>query len=162
MLPPAALADDLRRLTSSELSLPSRLRYVSLLLASSTMTSIVIALLVTEPVLPARTTVALGVVALIGLTWTVFAAWVLTHKRVLLAGHRIVAGRLAIVFTSVFVLGAAAIGVATSNSSAFVAAAMGAVMLGLAVTMLTHAKRRFAQLSSRRDELQQLLGRGEA
>jgi hypothetical protein len=157
-IPPAALTDDLRRLTSLELSLPSRLRYVALLLAASTMTAIVVALLVTEPVLPARTSLALGVAALIGVSWMIFAVWVLTRKRVLLAGHRIVAGRLAVVFTSVFVIGALTIGVTTSNASLFTAAAMGAVMLAVAVTMLIRAKRQFAHLSNRRDELQRLLG----
>ena len=158
-MPPAALADDLRRLTSLELSLPSRLRYVALLLAASTMTAIVVALLVTEPELPARTSIALGVAAAIGGSWMVFALWVLTRKHVLLAGHRIVAGRLAVAFTSVFVIGALAVGVTTSKASLFTAAALGAVMLAVAVTMFIRAKRHFAQLSNRRDELQRQLGR---
>ena len=58
--PPTSLADDLRQLTALELSLRSRLWYVALLLAASTMSAIVIALLVTEPALPTRTSVALG------------------------------------------------------------------------------------------------------
>jgi hypothetical protein len=36
---------------------------------------------------------------------------------------------------------------------------MGTVMLSVAATMLARAKRQFAQLSKRRDELQRLLGR---
>lgn len=156
--PPATLADDLRQLTALELSLPSRLRYVALLLAASAMSAIVIALLVTEPRLPPRTSMALGVMAVIGVTWMVFAAWVLTRKRVLLGSHRIVAGRLAIAFSAVFVIGAAAIGWTTSSASSYAAAAMGAAMLSVAVTMLARAKRQFAQLSKRRDELQRLLG----
>jgi hypothetical protein len=157
--PPATLADDLRQLTALELSLPSRLRYVALLLAASTMSAIVIALLVTEPMLPMRTSIALGVMAVIGVSWMIFAAWVLTRKRVLLGSHRIVAGRLAVVFSTVFVIGALSVGLTTSNASPFAAAAMGAVMLSVAVTMLARAKRQFAQLSKRRDELQRLLGR---
>lgn len=156
--PPARIADDLRQLTALELSLPSRLRYLALLLASSTMSAIVIALLLTEPMLPRRTSMALGVLAVIGVSWMIFAAWVLTRKRVLLGDHRIVAGRLAVVFCTVFVIGALSVGLATARSSPFAAAAMGAVMLGVAVTMLARAKRRFAQLSRRRDELRRLLG----
>jgi hypothetical protein len=160
-IPPAALADDLRRLTSLELSLPSRLRYVVLLLAASTMTAIVIGLLATEPGLPARTSIALGMSATIGVSWMIFAVWVLTRKRVLLAGHRIVAGRLAVAFTSVFVLGAVLVAATTGKSSLFSAAALGLVMFAVALTLLMRAKRQFAQLTNRRDELQRLLGREE-
>jgi hypothetical protein len=156
--PPATLADDLRQLTALELSLPSRLRYVALLLAASAMSAIVIALLVTEPSLPMRTSMALGVMAIIGVSWMIFAAWVLTRTRLLLGSHRIVAGRLAVAFSTVFVIGAVAVGLTTSNASPFAAAAMGAVMLSVAVAMLARAKRQFAQLSRRRDELQRLLG----
>jgi len=118
--PPATLANDLRQLTALELSLPSRLRYVALLLGASTMSAIVIALLVTEPKLPVRTSVALGVMAVIGVSWIVFAAWVLTRKRVLLGSHRIIAGRLAVVFSAVFVIGALSVGLTTSQASPFV------------------------------------------
>jgi hypothetical protein len=156
--PPATLADDLRQLTALELSLPSRLRYVALLLAASAMSAIVIALLVTEPGLPVRTSMALGVMAVIGASWMIFAAWVLTRKRVLLGSHRIVAGRLAVVFSTVFVIGALSVGLTTSNASPFAAAAMGTVMLSVALAMLARAKGQLAQLSKRRDELQQLLG----
>ena len=157
--PPATLANDLRQLTALELSLPSRLRYVALLVGASTMSAIVIALLVTEPKLPVRTSVALGVMAVIGVSWIVFAAWVLTRKRVLLGSHRIIAGRLAVIFSAVFVIGALSVGLMTSQASPIAAAAMGAVMLSVAVTMLARAKRQFVQLSRRRDELQRLLGR---
>lgn len=160
-IPPAMLADDLRQLTTQELSLPSRLRYVVLLLAASTMSAIVTALLVTEPRLPLRTSIALGVMGMIGVTWMVFAAWVLTRKRVLLGSHRIVAGRLAIAFSTVFVIGALTVGWTTSTAAPFAAAAMGGVMLSVAVTMLARAKRRFARLSKRRDELQRVLGRAD-
>lgn len=152
--PPATLADDLRQLTARELSLPSRLRYVALLLAASTMTAIVTALLVTEPMLPMRTSIALVVIALMGVSWIIFAVWVLTHKRVLLAGHRIVAGRLAVVFSTIFFIGALSVGLTTSKAAPLAAAAIGAVMLAVAVAMLTRAKRHFARLSKRRDELQ--------
>ena len=157
--PPVVLTDDLRRLTALELSLPSRLRYLALLLAASAMTAIVIALLVTEPGLPTRTSVALGVMAVMGASWMTFAAWVLTRKRVLLGSHRIVAGRLAVIFSMVFALGALSVGLTTSSGSPFMAAAIGAVMLSVAVTVFARAKRQFDHLSKRRDELQRLLER---
>ena len=157
--PPSALVDDLRRLTASELSRPARAGYVGLLLAASTMTVIVTALLVTEPSLPRRASIALGVLALIGLSWTGFAVWVLTHKRILLGRHQVVAGRMAVGFSAVFCAGALAVGYATSSRAAAAAAAMGVVMLLIATAMLMRARRSVERLSNRRDELERQLGR---
>ena len=72
--PPPTLAADLRRLTVLELSLPARMGYIALLLAASTMTVIVTALLLTEEGLPRRASIALAVMAVIGLSWMAFAA----------------------------------------------------------------------------------------
>ena len=156
-VPPAAVLQELRGLTATELSLPSRLRYVCLLLIASTMTAIVTALLLTEPELPTRTSSALAMLAVIGATWVAFATWVLTRRRALLGSHRIIAGRLSVVFSSVFTIGALALGFAQSSAAAFVAAAMGAVMVAVAVAMLVRARRRFASLSKRRAELERAL-----
>ena len=159
--PPSLLVDDLRRLTASELSLPARLGHVGLLLAASTMTVIVTALLVTEPSLPLRTSLALGVLAAMGLSWVGFAVWVLSHRRVLLGRHRIVSGRLAVGFSAVFSIGAATVGYARSSRSALAAAAMGGVMVLIAVGILVRARRNVERLSKRRDALERQLGRGE-
>ena len=80
--------------------MPSRLGYVALLLAALTMTGVVGTLWATEPSLPLRVHVAFGVMVAIGSSWVVFALWVLTHRRILLARHQIVAGRMAVTFTS--------------------------------------------------------------
>jgi hypothetical protein len=152
------LIDDLRRVTASELSLTARRGYLGLLLAAATMTVIVTALLVTEPSLPLRTSIALGILAAIGLSWVGFAVWVLSNRRILFGRHRVVAGRMAVGFSVVFCVGALAVGYATSSRSALVAAAMGALMIVIATGMLVRAKRRVAELSRRRDELEQQLG----
>jgi hypothetical protein len=157
--PPSALVADLRRLTTSELSLPSRMGYVALLLAASAMTAVVTALLITEPSLPLRASIALAVLAVIGASWIGFAAWVLSHTRVLLGRHRVVAARMAVAFSGVFCLGAVAVGYATSSRSAFAAAAMGVVMIAIGSGMLIRARRHVEQLSTRRDELERQLGR---
>ncbi len=157
--PPPTLAADLRRLTVLELSLPARMGYIALLLAASTMTAIVSALLLTEPGLPLRTSIALAVMAAIGLSWMGFAVWVLSHKRILLGRQRIVASRLAVVFGSVFVVGALLIGYATARPSALSAAGLGALMLLVALSMLIRARRAFTQLSKRREVLERQLGR---
>jgi hypothetical protein len=155
---PATLAADLRRLTALELSFPARLGYLALLLAAATMTTVVTALLLTEPALPGRTSAALAVLAAIGLTWMAFAAWTLTHKRILLGRHRLVAGRLAVTFSTVFVTGAAVIGYVTASASAFAAAGLGVVMLAVALLLLIRARRSFAHLSARRLDLERQLG----
>ena len=157
--PPSPLVDDLRRLTASELSLPVRLGYVGLLLTAATMTVIVTALLITEPSLRLRTSIALGILAVMGLSWVSFAVWVLSQRRILLGRHRVVAGRLAVGFSAVFSIGAVVVGYATSSRSAFAAAAIGAVMIAIATAMLMRARRRVEQLSKRRDELERQLGR---
>lgn len=156
-VPPPNVVQDLRALTAVELSLPSRVRYVGLLLVASMMTVLVAALLLTEPALPARTSGALGTLAVIGASWSLFATWVLTRKRPLLGYHRVVAARLAVGFCSVFTAGTLAIGYAVSGAWAFTAAAMGAVMLTAALVMQGRARRRFASLSTRRAELERSL-----
>ena len=156
-VPPPAVVQELRELTATELSLPSRLRYLCLLLAAATMTAIVTALLLTEPALPARTSLALAVLAVIGASWVIFATWVLTRKRVLFNSHRIVAGRLAVIFCGVFTLGALFLGFALSSAAAFAAGAMGTVMLAAAIVLLGRAQRRFTSLSKRRSELERAL-----
>ena len=153
------LIDDLRRLTASELSPTARTGYVGLLLAAAAMTAGVSALLVTEPALPLRASIALGVMAAIGLSWVGFSAWVLSNRRILFGRHRVVAGRMAVGFSVVFCVGALAVGYAASSRSAFVAAAMGALMIVIATGMLVRARRSVEQLSKRRDELEQQLGR---
>ncbi len=153
------LVEDLRRLTASELSLTARRGYLGLLLAATVMTVIVTALLVTEPSLPWRASIALGVLAAIGLSWVGFAVWVLSYRRILLGRDRLVAGRMAVGFSIVFCLGAVVVGFATASRSAFAAAAMGALMIVIAAGLLVQARRRVEQLSKRRDELEQQLGR---
>ncbi len=157
--PPPTLAADLRRLTVLELSLPARMGYIALLLAASTMTVIVTALLLTEEGLPRRASIALAVMAAIGLSWMGFAGWVLTHKRILLGRERIVASRLALAFSSVFVVGALLVGYQTANTSALAAAGLGVLMVLVALSMLIRARRAFAQLSKRREALEMQLGR---
>jgi hypothetical protein len=134
--------------------MPSRLAYVALMLVSLAMTAVVAALWLTEPSLPARTQIAFAVMSLIGISWSVFAAWVLTRRRILLARHRIVAGRMAVTFTSVFLLGALAVGYTTGGAAPYAAAAMGGTMLAIAVFMLLRAHRAVARLTERRDTLQ--------
>jgi len=147
----------LHRLVDAELSLPSRLGHVSLLLAAAMMTTVVGALWTTEPALPLRTQIAFAAMTVAGLAWVGYSVWVLTHRRPLLAGHGVVAGRMAVAFTALFVVGALAVGLGQSGTGPYLAAAVGAAMLATAVTLLLRARRTLAQLLERRQALEREL-----
>lgn len=142
--------EEMQRFVAGELSLRSRIAYTALLLAALGMTILAGSLWLTEPSLPVRTQIAFAAMVAIGLSWVAYASWVLTRKRVLLAGHRVIATRMAIAFSALFVLGSALI-------RQWPATALGAVMLVVAIAMLIGARRRFAQLTERRRELEQQL-----
>jgi hypothetical protein len=154
--PPVA---DLRRLLDKELSRPSRIGYVTLLVASLTMTVVVTSLWLTEPVLPTRARVAFALMTVIGLSWTAFAGWVLTTRRVLLGRDGVVAGRMATTFTITFVVGALTVGYLGGGTAPYAAATMGLGLLAGAITLLVRAQRRVARLTARRDALERELGR---
>lgn len=156
-LPPAVTAE-LRRLTGGELTPVSRLGYLALLLAASAMTVVVGSLWMTEAALPPRTSVAMGALIVIGLSWVIFAAWVLA-RRPLLAQHRVVAGWMSVAFTALFAIGAAAASYATEARAADLAAATGVAMLGIAVVLLVRARRAVAGLVARREALERELGK---
>ncbi len=148
----------LPRLLDTELSRPSRLGHVALLLVSMAMTVVVVSLWLTEPALPARTRVAFGAMTAVGVAWMVFAGWVLTTRRVLLGRDSLVAGRLAVTFTAVFVAGALLVGYAAGGRAPFAAAVIGVGLLGVAIALLVRARRRVAALTARRDVLERELG----
>ena len=154
--PPPA---DLRRLVDRELSGPSRIGYVALLFASLTMTIVIASLWLTEAVLPARTRVAFAVTTVIGLSWTAFAGWVLTTRRPLFGRDSVVAGRMAVSFTTTFVIGALTLGYLRGGTAPYAAAAMGLGLLAGAIALLVRARRRVARLTTRREELEHELGR---
>jgi hypothetical protein len=146
-----------RQLADAELSVPSRLGHVALLLAALGMTVLVVSLWLTEPALPLRTHVAFGVMTAIGLSWGTFAIWVLTSRRVLFARQRIVAGRMAVTFAAAFTTGALATAAATGAAAAFAAGGTGVVMVAAAVVILRRAHRASARLMARRDALEREL-----
>ena len=153
--PPTA---DLRRLLDRELSLRSRLSYVGLLLASAAMTTVITSLWLTEPALPTRTAVAFAVMTLIGLSWMVFSGWVLTRRRPLFGRDGLIAGRMAVIFTSVLVAGTLAVGYSSGGVAPYAAFAMGLVLLALAMVALARARRNVALLTKRREALEREIG----
>jgi hypothetical protein len=147
------------RLANAELSMPSRLGHVVLLIAAAMMTTVVGSLWITEPALPVRTQVGFTVMVLIGLSWVAFALWVLSRRRPLFARHRIIAGRMAVVFTSLFVIGAVAVAYTRGGRAAYAAGGVGMVMLAAAVVLLVRAERMFLRLTERREDLERELGK---
>ena len=144
-------------LVDAELSAASRFGYVTLLLVSLAMSVVTGALWLTEPALPARASIALAVLTAIGASWAAFAIWVLTRRRVLFARHSIVAGRMAVTFTSIFAAGAIAVGLTSGGTAPFAAAGCGLVMLAAAVAVLRRAHRAYDRLAARRQELEAAL-----
>ena len=147
-----------RELAQGELSVKARFGYVALLLAAAGMTAVIVSLWLTEPALVARTHVAFGAMSVIGISWMALALWALMTRRVLFARDRVIAGRMAVTFTSVFAVGALAAVIATGSGAAIGALATGVVMLAAAVGVLRGAQRRFAVLNARRAELERSLG----
>lgn len=149
----AALELELQRLTAGALSPLARYGHVALLLAATLMSVLLAALLATEPALPGRTQAALAVLLAIGISWIVYATWVLRQRRPLLGQHRIVAGRMAVAFTGVFFAGALALGASTGSATYHAAASVGASLLVLAFGALMQAHWRVAALQRQRREL---------
>jgi hypothetical protein len=123
------------------------------------MTVVVASLWFTEPVLPKRTQMAFALMTIIGLSWTTFAVWVLTTRRVLLGRDSVIAGRMAVTFTTTFVIGALTLGYMSGGTAPYAAATMGLALLAGAIALLVRAHRRVARLTARREALERELGR---
>jgi O-antigen/teichoic acid export membrane protein len=146
--------DALLRWAQTELSMKARVGHVALLLTSLLFSVGLASLWWTEPALPMRTHLAFGAMTLIALAWTVFALRVLAGPRVMFVHHRIVAGRMAVVFTALFVVGAVLVGLTTANPAAYLAAALGLVLVAVAGLLLLRARRTLAKLHQRRRTLE--------
>ncbi len=137
-----------------ELALPPRIAYVALLLVSTAMAVVVAALLLTEPSLPTRTIFSFAVMLAIAVCWMAFAAWVLRWRRVLLAGHQVIAARMATVFTLLFTAGAIAFAPWRENRAGALAIVLaGTEMVAVAAVRLVRSTRRQRSLLARRATL---------
>lgn len=159
---PASVVAELQRLSRTELSRGARVGHVVLALFASAMSIIVASLWVTEPALPPRTQIAFAALIGIGLGWTTFSLWVLRTRRVMLARHRQVAGRLAVAFSSVFALGCLVLVCAGDARAARPALAMSLGLLAIATVIWRRVETAHAKLLARRAQLEQELnGRAE-
>jgi hypothetical protein len=154
MKPEANSLKKVQALAGGELSLKARLGYVGLLLVSAALTIVVVALWLTEMSLPVRTQAAFGVMSLIGASWMALATWALRARRPLFARARVIAGRMAVAFSALFVAGCLAAVIIAGDAAAYGALGTGTVMLVAALAVLVRARRRFAELAARRCALE--------
>ena len=141
---------DVQKLVRDELSTGARLGYTALAVTSLGVSGVVTSLLMTEPSLPLRTQAAFVVIALGGLAWTVLTVWVLARRRVLLANHGVAASALATTLATIFLVGA----IALRERAGMVAVLFNSAMLVVAVIWAFRARRRVAELKSRRRALE--------
>lgn len=153
MSPQMKSLQEVRQLAGGELSLKARLGYVALMLVSTAMTAMIVSLWLTEVDLPQRTQLAFGVMSVIGASWMAFSLWALLARRPLFARDRLIAGRMAVAFTSVFLVGAVAAVLITGHAAAYAVSFTGVAMLAAAIRILLDARRRFAELWVRRSAL---------
>jgi len=155
---PAVSVEAMQRLMAGELSLRARLGYTALLLVSTAVGGAIGALWLTEPALPVRAHAAFAVIVGIAICWIVFAIRVLTQRHVLLARHRVTAARMSVAFSTVMVVGVAAVAYSRgAGPGAYAAAGVGLVMLAVAGGMLVRANRQVAWLMTERGRLEREL-----
>ena len=95
-----------RRLASSEASLGSRIFYTALLVFSLSAGILLLTLWLTEPEpLPTRTKIGFLFCLAAAFSWAAFAGWTLSNRRRMFARQKVVASALALVFTSLFLVG---------------------------------------------------------
>jgi hypothetical protein len=148
-----------QKLARGELSVRARLGYVALLLVSSAMTMVIMSLWLTEAWLPLRAHIAFGVMSVIGVSWAALSIWALTTRRVLLARDRVIAGRMSVMFTALFLASAIVAVLMTGKAAAFGAAATGAVMFAIAWRVLAGARQRWAELAAQKAKLESEIAR---
>jgi hypothetical protein len=143
--------EEIQKRMRDELSIGARLGHTAVAVSALAVTGVVTSLLLTEPNLPLRTQVGFVAIALGGLAWTGMALWVLLRRRVLFAQHRVVASRLALGMSVVFLIGAVMFRAHAGTAAIVVNAAM---TLAAAVWAV-RARRRLVALQRRRDLLEQ-------
>lgn len=152
------LATRLQHMNTQMLAPLARYGHVALLLAASGMSALIAALLATESALPLRTQMSLGALLAVGLAWVGYATWVLRQRRPLFARHRVVAGRMAVGFSTAFFVVATTAFAMSGAPLARNAALAGLVMLVLATVALLQANIVAARLVAMRLRLEQATG----
>ncbi len=148
----------IHKMAHDELSMTSRLGYVALGLVAAAVTSVILSLWMTEPGDPARLQWAFAVPFMLGICWIGLATWALTTGRPLAARDRVIAGWMAVSFTSLILALMVLTALISRRIGGLYPVAVGLVLLGYAVRVLRRAQRRFTSLRARRAELERELG----
>jgi hypothetical protein len=152
---PKVTVADIQQFAAAQLSLPSRMGHVALLVVSLTMAVAVGSLWATEPSLATRTRIAFAVLVSLNLGWAVFATWVLARRRVLLGTDRVVAATMALGFSTVCAAGMLAVGYwGGVGTPAYTAALVESPLCIVAAMLLVRARRRVDALRRRQRELE--------
>lgn len=153
---------EIQRLAAAELSRPSRVGHVALLVVSVMMAATIGSLWATEPSLPQRTHLAFAIIVGAALAWAIFALWVLARRRPLFGADRVLAAKMGLTFSTVGAVGMGALGCwGGLGRSAYLGALVQAALCGVALVLLVRAQRHVAALARRRQEIEgQLAGRG--
>ena len=159
---PKPSAAEIRTLVSAELGRAAGLRHVALLLGALTVAGLNMALLLTEPGLPlqARSARAIlfALMVVIGSCLSVFSMWFLIRRGILLGVERVLAARLAATFTTVFTVGAWAVGRwGPTGRPGYVLMAAGLAMMAVAAVLVLNTRRRLEELKRRRAVLERTL-----
>jgi len=151
----AASEARVRALVRADLTRGARVGHVLLLVVTVLVAAAVGSLWATEPSLPTRTSVMFLIIIAGAVSWAGYAAWTLTHRRPRLAGHEVVATRVAMMTTAVVTV---AMVVATANapSAAMLLGIIGTIQFLVAAVAFRRARRRFAWLLERRATLDEM------
>lgn len=137
-------------------SLPRRIGYTIAGLGGLAAAALIGMLWATEPTpLPVRTQLAFAGLIAIGIAWAVFAAWALA-RRPLFAVDRVIAACLAVGFSALTTIGAAAVASARSSTAGKSAAVgIGLTLTAVAAIMLVRARTYRAGLLARERALRE-------
>jgi hypothetical protein len=113
----------------------------------------------TEPApLPVRTRLAFAALMVVGAAWTGFAGWALA-RRPLFALDRVVAGVLAVVFSTLTTVATTVVALTRGSTTGVLAAlGTGSVLVAVAVGALVRARAHRRMLLARKGELERSLG----
>lgn len=131
--------------------------YTALLLLDVGMLVLVVALWSTETGLPTRTHAAFGAMTAIGVAWLGFFGWALVCRRPLFALDRVVAGSLAMAFTTLFLVWGLVVTAQRGRGMGAVALTGGVFVVAAGIVLLRAVRTRRALLR-RRAELAAQLG----
>ena len=160
--PPRPSVREMQLRLAGELSLRGRLAYALLLLFALGTAIVTGALALGEPGLPARTRIAFWTLTALALLWASLFAWTLLRRKVLLARQKLATSRLAVLASALFTGGSLALALSDAGlrRSGLLAAALGALLLALALWLWRRAGRRYRLLLERTRRLERELGSG--